>query len=484
MLGVSGMRGIVGASMTPPVALRYAAAFAEVLREQAGERPTVLVGRDGRLGGEPLEQAAIAGLLAGGCQVVGLGVASTPTIGYAASASQAHGALIVTASHNPQEWNGLKLLVRVQAPVGPGGAEQGAVACAPPADLARRIIDRFHAREDWSLVPSSASLCWESHWPQAHRRHVDALVRAVIPHDAARAWRSAGTQALRCVLDAVNASGSTVGVPFLDGFGDVLALHASGSGRFPHTPEPTQENLSGPGQLCDIVPAVGASVGFAQDPDADRLAIVDQAGRYIGEELTLVLAAQALLEQEPDPAGAVLVANLSTSRMIDDLAERFGAQVHRTPVGEAHVAQRMLELLAQGRRVLLGGEGNGGVIWPAVSFVRDSISAMGLTLSLMARHQEPLGAIVDGLPRYAILKRKQPLRDRGQAQEAIGTIADHFASRGRIDRQDGVRIDLDDQRAWLSVRASNTEPILRLIAEAPTPRDAQALLDQAQSLLG
>ncbi|NRA59264.1 MAG: phosphoglucosamine mutase, partial [Phycisphaerales bacterium] len=264
---------------------------------------------------------------------------------------------------------------------------------------------------------------------------------------------------------------------------EVITLNCSSSGVFPHTPEPTRENLSGSGGLCSVVPGVGADVGFAQDPDADRLAIIDEKGRYIGEEYTLVLSALALLELEDDPKDAVLVANLSTSRMIDDLAERFGARVERTPVGEAHVAQRMIELLADGQNVVLGGEGNGGVIWPEISFVRDSVVAMGLTLALMSRHGKPLSAIVDGLPGYSIVKRKQDIPSKDAAKPAIDAVAEAFKDRGRVDLQDGVRIDLDDQKAWLSLRASNTEPIVRLIAEAPDEAAANALLDEVQALL-
>lgn len=479
MLGISGMRGIMGLSLTPDLALRYAAALGTCLRSD-NPVANVLVARDGRLGGEAYYEAVVAGLVGSGCMVTRLGVASTPTVGYLTMRT-ADAAVIVTASHNPQEWNGLKFLLSGVAGKGPHEVE---FACAPSPALARIIIDQFHAGPIWQESIAPAIVRDEADSNRPHWLEALSVALSLLPEKTHEQWQRTRSIGLRCVLDAVNSSGSVAGVPFLDALAEVVAIHCTGSGRFPHTPEPTHENLSGKGGLCTVVPGVGADVGFAQDPDADRLAIVDEKGRYIGEEYTLALAALALLEADEDPKGAVIVANLSTSRMIDDIAARFGARVERTPVGEAHVAARMIELLAQGHDVLLGGEGNGGVILPEISFVRDSIVGMGLTLALMARHGKPLSAIVDALPRYAIVKSKQGIPSQEAAAPAIEAVAQAFKGRGRIDLQDGVRVDLDDQKAWLSVRASNTEPIVRFIAEAPTALAAQALIDEARALLG
>lgn len=478
MLGVSGMRGITGRSLTPAVALRYAAAFGTFLCER-GLSPHVIIGRDGRRGGEAIYEAAVAGLLGSGCSVTRLGVASTPTIGFAAM-GEVDGAVIITASHNPQEWNGLKLLI---AGTAGNGETEFDFACAPPAELAEQIIEQYHDGPSWAESAAFRPLEDEPDASYEHWVHVASHVLTMLPEEAQQDWSEHGSIGLRCVLDGVNSSGALVGVPFLDYLADAIPLNCSTTGVFPHTPEPTKENLSGKGGLCTVVPGVEADVGFAQDPDADRLAIVDEAGRYIGEEYTLVLSALALLEADEDTNDAVLVTNLSTSRMIDDLAERFGARVERTPVGEAHVVGRMLELLADDKNVVLGGEGNGGVIWPAVSFVRDSVVAMGLTLALIARHNKPLSQIVDGLPSYAIVKRKQDIPSKDAAKPAIDAVAKAFEGRGRVDLQDGVRVDLDNQKAWLSLRASNTEPIVRLIAEAPDRTTANALLDEVQKLL-
>lgn len=264
--------------------------------------------------------------------------------------------------------------------------------------------------------------------------------------------------------------------------GEVVQIHCDESGVFAHTPEPTADNLH---DLCEATRALGVDAGFAVDPDADRLAIVDERGSYIGEELTLALSAWSLLEALGDSAkGQTLCANLSTSRLIDDVAARYGARVVRTAVGEANVVQGMID-----HGALLGGEGNGGVIWPEISFVRDSLAGMALVLALMGRTGKTISQLVADLPSYAIVKRKVELADRSLADKAGEKVASHFKGRGSIDRQDGVRVDIADyeksgQAAWLHVRASNTEPIMRLIAEARTPELAERLLDEAARAIG
>jgi len=264
-------------------------------------------------------------------------------------------------------------------------------------------------------------------------------------------------------------------------------------GVFTHTPEPTRENLTG---LCALVKKHRAAIGFAQDPDADRLAIVDERGEYIGEEYTLVLAAEALLSETAKHRDSetgkkkrerVLVTNLSTSRMIDDVAARHGARVIRTAVGEANVVEAMKREAAAGRDVVVGGEGNGGVIWPRVTYVRDSLSAMGLVLGLMARRGQKLSEIVASMPSYAIEKRKVELARKEDARPAVEKISKAYAGHG-IDLQDGVRVDFAHGplagKAWLHVRASNTEPIMRLIAEAPTAGEARGILEEAERVIG
>lgn len=495
ILGVSGLRGIVGESLTPEVAVRYAGAFGTWLNSQVERvRPAVepgpsfdgweerrstarvAIARDGRAGGETVMEAAIEGLLASGCDVVDLGVQMTPTVGVVADHERADGAMIVTASHNPQQWNGLKCLFRGRH------KEQSPWACAPGVADAAEIISLFSSSQK---VESDRRGRQESE-EDALADHTMAIKRA-LARTAMGELRDLAS-GKRVVIDSVNSSGVVPSRVLMSWVGADLVRHVGGesTGIFPHTPEPTRENLSGEGGLCDVVPGLKADVGFAQDPDADRLAIVDELGNYIGEEYTLVLCAAALMEgrkaggQDAHRSGEgrpMFVVNLSTSRMIDDVAAHYGAEVVRTAVGEANVVERMKALTAQGRDVVMGGEGNGGVIWAEVTYVRDSLSAMALTLSLMARTGKTVSELVkmiDGMGPgkvgYSIIKKKATLASKADAAPVVEHLAGVFGGEAgaRVDTQDGVRVDWDERGVWAHVRASNTEPIMRVIVEAPT----------------
>lgn len=485
MVGVSGLRGIVGQSLTREVASGFAGACGRWLRERAAStpRPKVVLGRDGRAGGETIHAWALAALLASGCDVVDLGVAMTPTVGVIADHIDAAGAIIVTASHNPQEWNGLKCLVRAGGAAESQPAAGRPSACAPSATQANEIVALFQQAGAGpnggagGAAPGGRLPGRHFDYPEAHRVHVGAVLTRLeedLPAIAARRFR--------VLVDSVNASGIAGARDLVTRLGCELIHHgAEPTGMFPHAPEPTRENLAG---LAGAMGSLAADVGFAQDPDADRLAIVDAQGRYIGEEYTLALAAEAVLG-EVGGADRVLVANLSTSRMIDDVASRHGARVVRTPVGEANVVEAM-KRGAEGV-VVLGGEGNGGVIVPGVTYVRDSLSAMGLVLALMARTGESVADLVASMPAYAIEKRKVEIGRNEDARPAVEAVARAYATH-RLDRQDGVRVDFAHGplagRAWLHVRASNTEPILRLIAEAPTAAEARGVLDDAARVIG
>jgi len=459
MLSVSGCRGVVGSSLTPAVVCRYAGAFVSWLSEREGShgRPLkIVLGGDGRLGSEFVRCAAVSELLASGCRVVDLGVAATPTVGVMVRHHGADGGLVITASHNPQQWNGVKPVTRDGRAPAPADAEK----------ILAGYEDRRSAHVDVARVGDVDGDDTAAHVHVA--RILEALER-VVPAARIRERR------FKVAVDSVNASGRIGARMLLDALGcEAVLLNDDEGGVFPHAPEPTAENLSGEEGLRRVVADAGCDVGFAQDPDADRIAIVDERGGYIGEEMTLVFAAEALLDGAGD--GAATAANLSTSRMIDDVAARHGARVVRTPVGEAHVVDAM-----QREGAPVGGEGNGGVIWPQVCLIRDSLSAMALTLALMTRRDKSVSALADGTPRYSIVKRKTPvdgLDVRGILEDVAAGWPD-----ARVDRQDGVRIDVEHERAWLHVRPSNTEPILRLIAEAPAATAAEAMLDRAESLV-
>ncbi len=507
MLSVSGCRGIFGSTITPESAARFAMVVGAFFVERAGAaggsaRPLVVLGRDGRAGGAILARAAAAGLAASGCDVLDCDVAMTPTIGVMVDVRKAAGGLIVTASHNPQEWNGLKVIGGSgQSGVGSGS---GVGASAPGKATADEIIARFRASEktgaqgvgvDGVGTITTAALGGEKAlgFPsEAVHAHVDRVREALkgIGCVEDRRW-----QAVKCVVDSVNSSG-TSGAKALLGSCITHHLGSSDSGIFPHAPEPTRENLA---TLARFVAEKRGDVGFAQDPDADRLAIIDEKGNYIGEEYTLVLAAEAVLGGPPlrggnligmgDDRGEILAepprsggppticVNLSTSRMIEDVAAKYGVKVIRTAVGEANVVEAMKK-----HGSIIGGEGNGGVIWPRVTYVRDSLSAMGLVMALMMRTGKTVSELVADIPSYAIVKRQVDVRGPEDATRAVEAIAKAY-SKERVDRQDGVWVGFDAERAWLHVRGSNTEPIMRLIAEAPTVEVANQILDRAGGII-
>lgn len=450
MLSISGLRGWIGQSLTPPIAARYAAAVGSWLKQTSGKQhPHIVVGRDSRPSGQMIQQAALAGLTAVGCRATTLGIVTTPSTAIMVEHLHADAGMVITASHNPVPWNGIKTLQHD--------------GVAPPPDQAQRIIDRFkNDKLDYvpvdQLQPSDQN-------DSATRVHLDRILKLI---DVA-AIRKAG---LTVVLDSVHGAGGPAAAQLLKELG-VANIHryAEPTGHFPHNPEPTAENLV---TLCDAVKQAKARLGFAQDPDADRLALVDEAGRYIGEEYTLALCAAHLMSRQPGP----MAANLSTSRMIDDIAAQHGQIVHRTPVGEANVANAMRK-----HHCDVGGEGNGGIMWAPVVHVRDSLVGIAVVLEMLAKTGQSLSQRVAQIPRYAILKDKLPIQSGApdMADRTIANLKQAFAGQ-KIDLQDGIRIDWPGK--WVHVRPSNTEPILRIIAEAPDEKSARDLINQMRKHLG
>ena len=452
MLSVSGLRGLVGRSLTPPVAAQYGAAVGHWFRGQKPDsvHPHVVVGRDSRPSGRLIEMAVVAGLMAVGCRVTTLGIVSTPSVAIMTEHLHADGGVVITASHNPGQWNGVKVL-----------NHEGV---APAPDQADRIITEFKADIDqYAAYNRIGDLASDSTTHEVHvKRVIDQIDTSLIRG-----------RKLKVVVDSVHGAGGPSAARLLEALGvELIHLYGQPTGQFPHEPEPTRENLTG---LCDAVVEHEADVGFAQDPDADRLAIVDDQGRYIGEEYTLVLACLRLLDRADRPDKPVLAANLSTSRMIDDVAASAGGSVVRTAVGEANVAHAI-----RSQNAMAGGEGNGGVIWPKVVCVRDSLVGMALVLELLAGQGQPLSRIVDALPRYAIVKDKTAIDPQVQ-DHFVAALQQRYQDQ-RIDLQDGVRIDWPDR--WVHVRASNTEPILRLIAESRDEAQALTILDEVRSAIG
>ena len=431
MLSVSGARGIVGETMTPDVAREYACAFVSFVHHKLGRLPKMVVARDSRPSGPSLQKAVADAFVACGCTVFDVGVVATPTAGVMIAALGADGGMIVTASHNPTPWNGLKCL-----------DGQGLAPCQEDAEI---IIKNFNEKV---ALPDSSGGTLESQ-SQGNDTHISKVLGIIDPTPIQ-------DKQFRVVLDSINGAGCESGFKLLELLGcEVLQINGEPNGEFAHTPEPKAENLE---ELCDAVVRFDADVGFAQDPDADRLAIVNEFGGYIGEEYTLALAALRWFETHP---GSSASTNLSTSRMIDDIAASNQGKVFRSAVGEANVAQSMQE-----HQCSIGGEGNGGVILPQVCWVRDSLSSMALTLDLLQSRDERIADIVDTIEGYDMIKKSIDLVDLGGLQaldKEIDRLKQTYAS-DQQDDSDGLRIDFDE--GWLHVRPSNTEPIARVIAEA------------------
>ena len=445
MVGVSGVRGIVGKDLTEDVVTRYATAFGLWARER---KPLVVVGRDARKSGPAFETAVVAGLASVGCDVVKVGLAPTPTIQLAVEHHRAGGGIAITASHNPIEWNALKF-------IGPDGVFLDG---ADGTRVQKLAVEGVEGRGRAGKVETDDG---------AVARHLDRVLR--LPGLAVAEIRA---KQVRVALDAVRGAGGPIMRALLERLGcEVAGIHLETDGEFPRAPEPVPENL---GELAGLVRRSGADLGFAVDPDGDRLAIVDERGEPIGEDYTLAFAVRAVLggEHGTGNGNRVVVCNLSTSLVVEDAARECGAEVVRTPVGEAHVARAILRLAA-----VIGGEGNGGVIYPALHVGRDAPVAAALALEWLARTGRPVSALVAAAPRYTIVKAKLP---RGPALEPVYAALRRRYADATADAQDGLRLAWGDR--WLHVRPSNTEPIIRLIAEAPTRAEAERLVDEGRQL--
>lgn len=444
---ISGLRGIIGDGLDPVDVTAFAAAYAAEVVERSGkEAPSILVGHDGRRSAEMMLGAVLSGLSASGCHAHSIGPAMTPTVGFLVREEGEDGGIQISASHNPGEYNGLKFFQKTGSVLGP---EEG-----------RAMLDRFERKAfRWVPFDRLGLIVRDEELEVSHAAKVIGLVNLY----KVRRGR------FRVVVDAGHGSGGRLASWLLRQLHcDIRVLGGEPDGLYDHTPEPTEENLR---ELTAIIPAIGADVGFALDPDADRLAIIDENGRYIGEELTLALCVRHRLSQQAGP----VVMNLSTSRAAEEVAKGFGSEVIRTPVGEINVVEGM-----QAAGAVLGGEGNGGVIDPRVGWVRDSLVGMALVLDLMASTGKKLSVLVDELPKFAMLKTKFPV-----GREPIASILDRIASahpEASADRRDGLRLDWPD--AWVHVRSSNTEPIIRVIAESSDAGRSRELAESIGRLAG
>ena len=442
MVSVSGVRGRVGDGLTPEIITRFAAGFGAWARAR-GESRTVVVGRDSRVSGPMFHRATIAALQSVGCNVLDVGLAPTPTIQLAVEDAHAAGGLAITASHNPIEWNALKFI----------GAS-GLFLDAEEGSAMRAVVESDIAYATWDELGTVTQDT------EAIERHIDrVLALPFIQVDRIR------QRAFRIALDCARGAGGAIIPALLERLGCTMTgIHLETDGKFPRPPEPVAANL---GELERLVLHSGADVGLATDPDVDRLALVSDEGRAIGEDWTLALAVRLALRYRPGP----VVANLSTSRIVDDVAAEAGTRVIRAPVGEVNVALRMK---AEGAAI--GGEGNGGVILSELHLGRDAPLGVALLLQMLVEDGEPLSRVLARYPKYSIVKEKLD-RPNAPLDTVYSSLRASFPD-AVVDTQDGLRLSWKDR--WVHVRPSGTEPIVRVIAEAPTDEEARELVARSR----
>lgn len=432
MMSVSGVRGIVGKTLTPSLLIKLAQSFGTLVGPG-----TVVVGRDTRTSGEMVKHAVFSGLISSGCEVIDIEICPTPTIQLMVRELKARGGIAITASHNPIEWNALKF-------ISAGGM----------------FLDEFHAQKLFEIYRGGKfrEVPWDGLrrgriYPLAVRTHVKKIL-SYLDEDSIK------KRNFKVVVDCCNGAGSVISPLLLRELGCfVIEVNTNTDGFFPRHPEPIPENL---GVLCSVVKATGADIGFAHDSDADRLSIVSEKGVAIGEEMTLALAVDYVLSKRK----GTVVTNLSTSMAIDDIVRRHGGKLIRTKVGEVNVTKAAKE-----NRAIIAGEGNGGVIIPDIHYGRDGVSTMGLILQYLAFSNKTISELVRLIPKYHIVKKKMEV-SREKLPLLLKKIKEEY-KRARIDWTDGLKILWKD--SWIHFRGSGTEPVMRVIAEAKTKEKAEHL---------
>jgi phosphomannomutase len=439
-ISISGVRGVIGQSLTPALLTRFAQAFGTHTRSG-----TIVIGRDPRTSGEMVKHAVIAGVLSSGSRVVDVGMCPVPTIQLQVRHFRAQGGIAITASHNPAEWNALKFI--------------GSDGLFLDAGQARELLDIYHQGE-YTKVSTSEIRSVES-FAGATDFHIKTILDVLGPLPKA-------DRPLRVVLDACNGAGSLVGPKLIESLGaEVIPINVTPDGSFPRGAEPVAENLA---DLCAAVKERRADIGFAQDMDADRLAVVSEQGKPIGEDYTLVLATLYVLGKERGP----VVANLSTTSALEDVARQFGCPLFLTKIGEVNVTDVM-----QQQQAVIGGEGNGGVIFPRINFARDSLVGMALLLHLLAESKQTISQLLDSLPQYTIVKEK--ITSPSQKIPSLLRMLRQKFSEFPMDTRDGIKVTLPE--GWFLVRGSNTEPIIRITAEARTEVKAREITAEVNKLL-
>jgi len=443
-ISISGVRGIVGDSLTPQLTASFAQAFGTYLG-----RGVVIVGQDSRKSGPMVKKAVLSGLLSVGCQPIEIGICPIPSIQFLTKQSKAIGAIAVTASHNPKEWNGLKFI-----------NEEGLFLNYHQME---EFLDIYHQGE-FSLVEAHKykNPKFEKNPSRPHFKKLLSYFNV----DLIRQKK------FKVAIDCCNGAGAVLVPQYLDALGcQPILINCVPDGLFAHHPEPLPENIA---TLCRTVVEEGADVGFVQDADADRLAIVSDKGEPLGEEMTLILASKYVLSKNPGP----VVVNLSTSQAIDDIAREFNIPVIRTKIGEINVVE---QILAQQGKTAIGGEGNGGVILPGIHPCRDSFTAMGLILEYMAASGKTISELQKEVPKYYMIKDRIE-GTQEQAYRLMRQLKKKYWNKGELSLIDGLKIQFDNY--WIHIRPSNTEPIIRLIVEAKSQEVAEKIAKQFKKEIG
>jgi phosphomannomutase len=433
MTSISGIRGIVGDGLEPEVVIKHTNAFAEFVGPGK-----VVIGRDARITGEMVNQITTGTLLAKGIDVIDIGICPTPTVQFNVKKLNANGGIAISASHNPNEWNALKLLNKT-----------GQFLSPEEFTIMQSYLDKNKSEyKSWDKIGK------RTEYKQGIQNHIDAIFDlGIIYLDEIRKRR------FKILIDCVNGAGAFVLPDFLNEFGcDVIEMNCEKSGIFPRLPEPLPENLT---ETMKKVKDTKADLGIIVDPDVDRLVLITDKGEPFIEENTISQIVQFVLSRKK---GNVVV-NLSTTRAVDDVAEKFGCSVFRSPVGEANVVKKMKEVNA-----VIGGEGSGGVIFPELHYGRDALVGIALTLQHLADYGKSLSEMKNELPQYFIVKKK--IEVTKNPDEIINKLIHHFSNQ-KINNEDGLRVDFDDH--WVHFRKSNTEPIIRIIVEAKTEAEAKSL---------
>jgi len=446
MISVSGIRGIVGVDLTPKVIVDYVAAFITILNKPRGK---IVIGKDTRSSGNLIEKIVSATIMAMGYDVLNIGIATTPTVLLSTRKMDLDGGIAITASHNSQEWNALKFC-----------NNKGLF-------LNEEYIKKIEKRV------KKCNFNWKKHDKlglelnkiNCTSIHINEVLKLI---DVEKITE----KQFKVAIDPVGNTATAIDREFLETLGcRVVSINEKPTSVFPREPEPVPENLK---ELCDLVKRENADIGFAQDPDGDRLSVVSEKGEAIGEEYTLVLSTESYLRKNKTN----IACNLSTSQMIDDLAKRHEVKVYRTKIGEINVTSKMLE---EGLQV--GGEGNGGIIVPEINACRDSIVGMGLILELMAKTQKTVSQTISEFPHYKMKKIKLDIskQDKVEIYKKILSRAKKSFLNYEIDTRDGIKVYNDKE--WLHIRLSNTEPVTRIMIEAKDDNRVNKLLHMAKSFL-